>query len=289
MDRVPQDFPTLQAAIDKGTAPTIEVGPGAWAGAFVTRSVEIVAAPGATIDRGVKVRPGVRAAFGITGNADRAAIRGFEVDCTSDRLDLGVYASVDRLGGAAHSVHVEDNAFRGCAQGVTNAGSAVDRCDAAVNGGAYWVVQGNTFDGFASASDEGWDGGGIGVVLFNVTAADVLENTFVGQVQDTDRFSTTGISLAGCVDCTVASNEFAVTGGDRTWTAVANLGASQRGGGPSSGLILADNDATHDSAPLWGVNYRSFDSRDVSFDGNLGTAIIDHAVCGDGQLEVLTP
>lgn len=287
VDRVPEDFPTIQSAVDRGQAPTIEVGPGSWAGALVDRPVTILGSMGATIDRGVKVRPGVRAAFGLTGDADRTEITGFDIECASKKLDLGVYASVDRLRGAADAVVVSNNRFHECVQGVTNAGSPVDDCSSPVNGGSYWVVAGNTFDGFASTSDAGWSGGGIGVVLFNATGADVLSNNFTGRVDDRSDFSTTGISLAGCVDCTVADNGFAVTGGKHSWTSVANLGFAQKGGAPSSGLILSDNDATADSAPMLGVNFRSFDSSDVEIRDNQGTAFVDHAVCGDGRVEVL--
>lgn len=288
IDRVPEDFPSIQAAVDQGTAPTIEVGPGSWDGAVVTRSVAILGRPGAVIDKGVKIRVGARAAFGVTGAADRAEISGFEIDCRSNKLDLGVYGSVDRLDGAADAVAVTRNTFRECVQGVTNAGSPVATCEQPVNGGKYWVVQGNTFDGFASTTDQGGSGGGIGVMLFNVTGADVLDNRFTGAVEDRANFSTAGISLAGCIDCTVAANSFAVKGGDKTWTAVANLGYSQKGGGPTTGLILTDNDASADSAPLLGVNFRSFDSSDVDHRDNRGTTFVDHAICGDGKIEVRT-
>ena len=89
------------------------------------------------------------------------------------------------------------------------------------------------------------------------------------------------------VDAVRAANEFAVAGGDRTWTAVANLGASHKGGGPSSGLILSDNDASADSAPLLGISFRSHDSQGEELFDNSGSALVDHDRCGDGQLEVV--
>lgn len=285
VDRVPKDFPTIQQAVDKGTAPVIEVAAGTWAGAVVDRPVSILGAPGASITRGVKIRPGARAAFGLTGAADGAEIHGFHVDCTTRALDLGVYASVPRLDGAAQSVVVAHNTFEGCVQGITNAGSPVATCSAPVDGGSYWVIENNVFDGFPTVTDTGGTGGGIGVMVFNATGADIVNNRFQGQVQDTHRFSTTGINLAGCVDCTVAANDFAVTGGTHFWTAVSNNGFAQAGGSASSGLILADNDASADSAPQLGVNFRSIDSFDTQLDDNKGTSWIDHAHCGDGVIQ----
>ena len=286
-DRVPQDYATIQAAVDKGSAAVIQVDAGHWAGATVDRPVSIIGAPGAVIDRGVRAVRGAKAAFILTGGADDAQISGFSVDCTSPRLDLGVYASVPRLGGAADRVAVSDNSFMGCVQGVTNQGSRVAECEASVDGGAYWVIENNTFDGFSTRSDGGTTGGGIGIALFNVMAADVVSNHFVGSVADTPAFSTTGVSVSGCIDCTIAANNFAVLGGHHYWTSVANHGFYQAGGAASSGLILADNDATRDSAPHFGVNFRSYDSFDTELSNNLGTAYIDHGHCGDGRIEVV--
>jgi hypothetical protein len=182
---------------------------------------------------------------------------------------------------------VSENTFVGCVQGVTNQGSEVAECESAVDGGAYWVIENNTFDGFSTRSDGGKHGGGIGIALFNVQAADVVNNHFVGSVADTPVFSTTGVSVSGCMDCTVAANDFAVRGGTHYWTSVANHGFYQAGGAASYGLILADNDASKDSAPHFGVNFRSYDSFDTELSNNIGTAYVDHAHCGDGHIEVV--
>jgi len=288
VDRVPEDFATIQAAVDQGTSPVIQVSPGQWTGAVVNRPVRIEALPGAVIDRGTRIRRGVRSAFSLGPAADGTEITGFVVDCRARALDLGVYGSVTQMGGAADSVAVTGNSFLGCVQGVTNAGSPVEECvPTHLDGGRYWVVEDNTFTGFTSRSDAGTRGGGIGVVLFNVHAADVVNNRFDGHVEDTPKFATTGINLAGCSDCTVAGNEFAVAGGTHFWTAVANNGFAQRGAAASTGLILADNDASQNSAPHLGIQYRSYDSFDTELSNNAGAAYVDHGHCGDGMMDFI--
>src|SRR5881394_278915 len=48
VDRVPEDYATIQQALDQGSARVISVAAGAYAGAFVSRAVAIVCrSPGA--------------------------------------------------------------------------------------------------------------------------------------------------------------------------------------------------------------------------------------------------
>lgn len=288
VDRVPEDFPTIQEAVNLGVAPVIHVASGQWTGAAINRPVRIQAEPGAVIDRGIRVRRGVRSAFSLGPAADGTEVNGFVMDCRSRALDLGVYGSVTNLGGAADNVTVTRNNFIGCVQGVTNAGSPVRECvPDNLDGGRYWLVEDNTFTGFTSQADSGTRGGGIGVVLFNVHAADIVNNRFDGTVVDTPKFATTGINLAGCSDCTVAGNEFAVAGGKHYWTAVANNGFAQRGAAASTGLIVADNDASNNSAPHMGIQFRSYDSFDTQLSDNAGSAYVDHGHCGDGAMDFI--
>jgi len=94
------------------------------------------------------------------------------------------------------------------------------------------------------------------------------------------------VSVAGCLDCTIAANSFAVQGGTHYWSAVSNRGYAQSGAAASYGLIVADNDASSDSAPM-GVNFSSLDSVNTEFSHNAGSALVDHRVCGDGALAVI--
>ena len=285
VDRVPEDFATIQEAVSNGTSAVIAVGPGDWNGAVIDRQVTVTGL-NARIVSGPAIR-GARAGFTLTGTADGAEIRGFEFACTSPRLDLGVYASTTLLG-RADNVVVAENSFIQCVQGVTNKGRPQAECSPErVDGGSLWLVEDNQFHGFATMTDSGHAGGGLGIHIQNARAADVIGNTFTGWIQDNAEFSTSGVNLAGCVDCTVAANEFAVKGGQHYWAAVSNMGFFSSDSAASAGLIIADNDASADSAPHHGINFRSYDSFDTAFSDNAGVAYIDHTHCGDDALELI--
>lgn len=283
VDRVPQDFPTIQRAIDHGTAPTIRVSAGTWAGATLTRPVHLVS-DGAVIEAGVRQGP-TRAGFVLPGAASGSTIEGFVFDCTSRRLDLGVYGSMARSSSVADRIEVVDNRFAGCVQAVTNAGSPVASCRSEeVDGGAWWTIRNNTIDGLASRTDRGGPGGGVGVLLYNVVGADVFGNRFTGSVQDDARFATSGVALAGCIDCMVADNRFAVDGGRFWYSAVSNAGARLSGAVASRNLLVSGNDAHGDSTPWLGVAFVSRGSDATSLEDNVGVAYVDHETCGDGEL-----
>jgi hypothetical protein len=285
VDHVPGDFATIQEAVDDGTAPVIVVAPGQHEGARVTRPVRIEGQPGATIVGGPKVK-GVGTGFALTGKASKTEITGFTFDCDQAGLDLGVYASAQQYRAAPDYVTISGNTFDQCAQGVTNAGHATDECTPDdVDGGEYWVVQDNTFRGFDTTADGYGAGGGIGIFLFNTKHASVLANQFTGAVEDTRSFTTGGVVVAGCWDCTIAQNTFAVRGGSAYWSAVSNFGYYQPGAAASQRLLLVDNDASKDAHPHYDVNYRSYDTFGAEVDGNSGVAFIDHTQCGDDRLE----
>ncbi|HHO50007.1 MAG TPA: hypothetical protein ENK18_03840 [Deltaproteobacteria bacterium] len=283
VDRVPEDFPTIQRAIDQGDAPTIHVAAGAWAGAVLSRPVHLVA-DGAIIVEGVRLGP-TRAGFVLPGRASGSTIEGFVFDCTSRRLDLGVYGSEARMHSVADRIEVVDNRFAGCVQAITNAGGPVEACRSeAVDGGSWWTIRNNTIDGLASRTDRGGAGGGVGVLLYNVLGADVFGNRFTGSVQDDARFATSGVALAGCIDCTVSDNQFEVSGGRFWYSAVSNAGALLDGAVASRNLLLSGNDAYGDSAPWLGVAFVSRGSSATALQDNLGVAYVDHERCGDGDL-----
>ncbi|MCA9493276.1 MAG: hypothetical protein KC621_25265 [Myxococcales bacterium] len=285
VDRVPQDFPTLQDAVDQGHAPTIVLGPGHWAGAVLTRPVALIGED-AVIDVGVAVPGGARAALVLPGEATGSSVRGLTMDCRGDALDLGVYASAARLGSAADDVTIAHDLFQGCAQAVTNAGSAQASCDETdVDGGAWWTVHDNVVSGIAGRFDAGFEGGGVGVFVFNATGAHVYANTFLGRASAPAPNAASGIALAGCQDCAVESNRFLVR--SARWAAITNAGATLPGAVATRNLRLADNDAGGDSAPWLGVSFVSLDSVGTDAIGNVGTTWIDHATCGDGELDAV--
>ena len=280
VDHVPGDFATIQDAIDNGSAPVIEVAAGTWEGARITRKVAIRGTE-ASIDSGVKAGS-INVGFALDGKSSGSAISGFTFSCDSKSLDGGVFSSAKRFGSAADGVNISGNTFQGCLQGVSNVGNDIDECGSeGVDGGAYWVVEDNTFDGFSTRSDRGQTGGGMGVFLFNAHGADVMNNTFKGAVDDSSSFTTSGVFLAGCIDCTVALNKFKVRGGNHYWSAVSNFGFYQPGAAASARVVMSDNDASEDSAPHRGVSFRSYDSFAVDFDQNTGTRYVDHTMCGD--------
>jgi len=95
VDRVPQDYPTIQTAITYGTARTIAISPGHWAGADVTRPVTIHG-NNATIDTSVPLPPLPRDTFaGLTLRASTTSstITDFTFDCSGPQMDMGVFSS----------------------------------------------------------------------------------------------------------------------------------------------------------------------------------------------------
>lgn len=283
VDRVPQDFPTLQDAIDRGSAPTISVAPGVWAGAVLSRPVHLVT-DGAIVARGPALGR-TRAGLLLPEAASGSTVEGFLFDCTSAQLDLGIVGSVGQLGSIASGVEIVDNRFAGCVQAITNAGRPQARCDTAeVDGGAWWTIRNNVVDGLASRTDRGDRSGGVGVLLYNALGADVFGNRFTGSVRDERGFATAGVALAGCVDCTVVDNLFEVAGGRFWYSAVRNDGARLSGAVASRSLLLSGNDAGADSAPWLGVAYVSRGSTQTALEHNVGVAYVDHEVCGDGAL-----
>ena len=168
VDRVPEDFPTLQEAIDLGSAATIQVASGEYAGAVVDRSVALVCKGQCMITTGVPVSSS-EAGLVLTSRSDGSQIRGFDfVD-----LDLGVYASCETLGAAPDGVSVERNAFVNTAQGVTVNGTDCD-------GGNDWVIERNRFHDLRS--DISNCGGGLGVYLISVEGGLVSRNVFRGEI-----------------------------------------------------------------------------------------------------------
>jgi len=215
VDRVPEDFPTVQEAVDHGEASVIRVGAGRWAGAVVDRPVRIVGVDGAVFDRGV-VAGRLTPALHLLPGASGTTVEDLVVDCHS-QVDAGVFSTV-RRGGVATDVVVRGNRFEGCVQGVTVAG----RDEAPVD--ALWWVEGNTFAGLSAAPLRGGTGGVLGVVAMNVALVDVVDNRFEGWADEVERFRSAETALVGCERCSVVANGFGVVGG-ATHAAVVDEGS----------------------------------------------------------------
>jgi hypothetical protein len=253
IDRVPEDFDTLQRAVDEGRGSVIELAAGRHAGAVVDRSVVIRGVAGAVIDQGVeagRLTPGLW----LVDGADGVVVQGLIFD-GDGALDAGVYSSVAR-GGVVDGVQLLGNRFERCVQAVTVVGDA-----------AGWSIVGNRFDGLGAGPLRGGEGGGIGVYARQAEGLVVLDNLFVGWVPELG-FATAGVALRDCDSCSVVGNRFAMRGGEGRHGAVVDaLGGGDAGG--SQELVLADNDAGEDAAGWSGVSFW-VGGEGVLVEGNVG-------------------
>jgi len=266
-DRVPQEFATIQDAIDNGTSATIHVGKGNWAGATVTRTVEIIATGKAVIDQGVAITQGVDAGFALTSDADGSQIRGF----VFDDVDLGIYSSCGRLGSVASDVVISHNTFINSAQGV-------NVIESTCGGGDGWLIEHNTFHDIRA--DISNCGGGLGVFLVNSSGTSVLHNTFKGTLAEPpcgSLFSTAAIFATGGDNIHINQNDIRLGDGGQAFKFDIALFGFQPGGGSSSNVVVANNDLRGSDAPFFGVHVVSFDNFGVSAQCNFGTTLIDHA------------
>jgi hypothetical protein len=144
---VPQDFPTIQAAVDTAHAlDTIQVGPGRWCGARITKTLHLVGKEGATI---MGCPPGVPGPVGII------ARRGFHVDAAASGTSISHFVfdgngvsdanrvplsyGIETAAGADDLV-IDSNTFQGGAFGILAFGGNNDQ------------VTHNKFNGFTVLS-----------------------------------------------------------------------------------------------------------------------------------------
>src|SRR5687767_12429989 len=159
VDRVPQDYPTIQAAVTLGASSKIAVSPGRWAGAIVTRPVEI-RGDNAIIDTGYPLGP-LGVGFALPPAATGTTIEGFTFDCNSPLMDFGIFSSATRTGGNANDIIIQRNTFEGCVQGITNSGASESCASAVVTGGRRWLIEHNQFTDVVTVTDTGGLGGGL--------------------------------------------------------------------------------------------------------------------------------
>ncbi len=122
--RVPQDFPTIQSAVNAANAgETIRVGPGRWCGARITKTLNLVG-EGATIMGCPAGIPGpvgniVRRGFFLNVAASGSSIRNFTFDgkgvsdTNSDPISLGIQPQF-----GTNNVTVDSNTFLGGLGGI---------------------------------------------------------------------------------------------------------------------------------------------------------------------------
>lgn len=177
---VPEDFATIQDAIDSSSVVAgdiILVGPGNYAGALVTKAVEIKGEDGAVINDGPAHSSGLIQGFRLLAGSDGATISHLRFE-----VDLSIMN-----GGAVDDVTVEHCTFISPVQGVSNWE------------GDGWNISHNVINGLRTA-----DGGGIGILIgcyWYGTANDnlVAHNKIMGQITvpegDCGDYSGPGICL----------------------------------------------------------------------------------------------
>lgn len=217
--RVPQDFATIQAAVD-AAAPgdQVRVGPGQWCGAVFSKRIDLVGEGGATIVGcpTVIVTAGLRAGFFMPdGGASGTTIRHFTFDgrgVSNTNLDPLAFAVFARN---ANGIVVEQNTVLGTVQAITN------------TAGSGWTVSHNDILGLSVFTCDGFCGGGDAIVFQQRTPTDpratdntATFNVVTGTIPDNlDDFSMTGVFLIGQDGSVIKNNRISipdnpVAGGD---------------------------------------------------------------------------
>ena len=205
--RVPHDFATLQEAVDAASdGDRIEVGPGRFCGATITRRVDLRGRPGATIVGCPAPAVGAyRVGFFLPDRSGSGtSIRGFRFD------GGGVSnANLDPLGAAilarsADRVSVVDNHFHGTFQAITN------------TDGSGWTVLFNVVEHLTALTCDGGCAGGDGIVFQQRLVLDrrpegnvAAFNRVQGEIPDgLNEFPVTGVFVLGQERARVVGNSF---------------------------------------------------------------------------------
>ncbi len=243
--RVPQDFPTIQLAVNNANAgDTIRVGPGRWCGARITKALDLVG-EGATIMGCPPGNPGPvgnanRIGFRINTVASGTSISNFVFDgagySDTNRVPLGS-GIVTGLG--TNDVIIDSNAFLGGLSGVT------------INNGNNVQVTHNVFDGFTILSD---GSGGYAIldqgasatgnaILYNQITATVPPGdfSFASLIGEAD-VPFAGILVSGEDGTIIANNKISITANPHGDGGVGILATDNLFGFTTSNLAITNND-----------------------------------------------
>jgi hypothetical protein len=215
--RVPEDFPTIQDAVNAASSSDqIRVGPGQWCGATITKQLDLRGEGSATLigcSTGPSISGTLRIGFFLPDSgASGTTIRHFVFDgrgistANFDPLSFAVFAR------GASNVVVEQNRILGTVQGITN------------TAGSGWAVAHNVIEGLTLFDcNAGPCGGGVGIVFQdrNLAGPRQTDNVAVFNVIDGaeppnfDIFTMAGILILGGQDgATVQANRITIPNGE---------------------------------------------------------------------------
>ena len=207
--RVPQDQPTIQAAVDAARpGQRIVVSRGKFCGATLSRRVNLVGKHGATIIGCPDPTVGpLRTGFLLPdGRSSGSSISGFTFDGRGiSNADLTPLAA-GILGRSADDVSVSRNSFLGTIQAITN------------TDGSRWKVVFNDVEGLTALTCDGQCAGGDGIVFqqrLDLTSRPrdnvAAFNSVQGQIPDgLSEFSVVGVFLLGQRGSIVVANHLAI-------------------------------------------------------------------------------
>jgi hypothetical protein len=249
--RVPQDFPTIQLAVNSANSgDTVQVGPGRWCGARITKPLNLVG-EGATIMGCPAGTPGpvgnvYRTGFFLNIAASGSSISHFVFDgkgisdTNLSPLALGINSQM-----FTNNVVVDSNTFLGGLGGIQWAG------------GNGWVVTHNVFSGYTILSS--------GAGGFGILSEDFQSGPFSANVYLHNQFTTTvppgsysfasiinevdvpvaGIVIAGQSGTIIAHNKISITpnaSGDAGAGIIATDATIDGQSSTTTNLVIVDND-----------------------------------------------
>ena len=280
--RVPQDFPTIQSAIN-GASPgdSILVGPGRWCGALISKPLNLVG-EGATIMGCPPGPPGTgpvgslfKTGFLVSAGAPGTSIRHFVFDgagfseTNRSPLAYGVRSPADNL-------IVDSNTFHGGGFGVLVTGNNLQVTHNVFDG--FTVLPSNGFGG-AAILDYGFGGLGTGdIIQFNTITSTVPPGDYssVSWINEAD-VPFAGIALAAKNGSMISDNKSSLTANAHGDAGVGIL-VTDLTGLPTLNLTIADNDGR---GSQYGVivtldqSGGTSNSEGLTLRGNFGVNLID--------------
>ncbi len=203
--KVPQEFGTIQAAVDSADpGDKIMVGPGTWAGATITKFLILLGEGDPVINSGPTAVAGLPVGFFLNGTAGAphgTTIRGFTLDGTGFAT-AGTNLAFAVFGRKANNISITHCTVLGTIQGITN------------TAGDGWTISHNNIVNQGTLS---W-GGGIGVVVqtsFGDQADRAVDNTITfnnitGIEGSPNGFGVAGIGVISADNTVVKNNKVVV-------------------------------------------------------------------------------